>query len=162
MTAKHTWLFITALCGILAPCASAVQPGPLPPFQVTALDGMIVQSTQLAPDSQWLIVYLQSECHPCEAVLQLVKQKQEHPNLPRRMVIIGGMTVAALNALSLKYPDLAGARWVADTTGVALKQIKFAGAPTVIGLKGQNIVWTINGILSDPRQYKSILETWTN
>ncbi len=135
---------------------------PLPAFQVTGMGGSTVQSDRLSPGGQWLILYIQADCRACESILQLIKQVQQHPNLPRRLAIIGGMTSPELTELARKYPDLSAAFWAADTSRNAFRQLKLAGIPTVLGMKDQTIQWSLNGVLKDTQQFRGMLESWTN
>jgi hypothetical protein len=84
------------------------------------------------------------------------------PNLPRKLVIVGGMSAQELAALNQKYPDLSAASWFADTTRNAFKKLKLAGTPTVLGIRGQTIQWSLNGVLKDTQQFKQVLDSWTN
>jgi hypothetical protein len=142
--------------------ASAAGPRPLPPFEVTELRGGTTVSAQLVPAPQWVILYIRRECGPCEAALQIVKAREDHPNLHQRLVIIGGMTLPELQAVAAKYPDLTGVHWVADPTGTAFHALTLKGAPVALGVRGQSVAWTVNGMLGDPQQFRRILESWTN
>jgi hypothetical protein len=113
----------------------AIQPVALPAFQVTGLDATSISSDKLTTSTQWLILYLQADCHSCETALQLIKQTDQHPNLPKSLVIIGGMTLPQLRALAQKYPDLSSAIWTADTSRTAFKLLQLPGTPTVLGIK---------------------------
>jgi len=160
MTFNHKpW--ILAAFSIVLPMARALQPLPLPAFQLLKLDGSAIQSTHLGPTGQWLILYLQPECRACEGVLQLIKQKEQHPNLPSHLVIVGGMTLPQMNALAAKYPDLSTALWTVDPTGTVSKQLKMVGAPTVLGVRQSTVMWSVGGTLKDPLQLKTIVESWT-
>lgn len=160
---KQALLVALVVCGLMAEHSHAVQPAPLPVFQVVGADGAVVQSDHLVSGGgQWLLLYIQADCRACEAVLQLIKQVQQHPNLPRRLVIIGGMNPLDMNALAQKYPDLSGALWTTDTSRNVFRLLKLAGTPTVLGIRGQTVQWSVNGVLKDTQQYKEILESWTN
>jgi hypothetical protein len=149
-----------ALLALVLPVLEAVQPARIPPFELTGLDGQVKLSDRLGLNGQWLLVVVQSGCRPCDGLLQLVKKREDHPNMVPRMVIIGSMPLGELKKLALRFPNLTGAKWFADPGKNAARQLKLAGAPVVAGVKLQTMVWTMNGVANANRTRSTML-SWT-
>lgn len=137
----------------------AIQPVPLPEFEVTALDGQLVKSSTFALQGKWLLVYVRSNCQPCESLLHLLK-KDQFPNLSQQVVLLVGGTPAEAKALSARFPELAQATWYADPSKNAYTQLKLKGAPVVLGVRQDTIQWCVNGTLSDSNKLRPILTSW--
>jgi hypothetical protein len=144
----------------MAGSAHATEPMPLPDFEVVALDGGSVRSQELASNGKWLLIYVQPNCRPCEALLTLVTEP-EFSLLARKLVIIvGGATPDEAGSMASRFPDLAAASWYSDPPKTAQAQMKIGGAPVAIGVLQTNIIWNLSGVLSESVRMKSILKSW--
>lgn len=140
--------------------ARAMQPEPLPVFDLTALDGTSTTSAQLTMSDRWLLLYVEPSCRPCDGLLRLVK-KEEFPKVPPAMtIIVGGVAIEAVRALRDRYPDLAEASWYSDQSKHACAQLSIKGAPVLLGLRQGVIAWRFTGVLPDATHMKSVLQSW--
>jgi hypothetical protein len=139
----------------------AIQPVPLPAFQITSSAGQIVKSADLPSKGNWVLIYIQPKNQFSDNLLKLMKREQ-YPNLEQHAVIIISGSVDDLKSAQSKYPDLSQASWYADTDKTAYSQLQLHGAPVVLGLKQQIIQWSLNGVLPDSNVSRSVLNTWVN
>ena len=146
---------------LLVSFAFAVEPVPLPAFQVTSADGQTVKSADLPSKGNWVIIYVQPKSQFSDNLLKLLKREQ-YPNLEQHAVIIVGGSVDDLKSTQSRYPDLGQAAWYADTDKTAYSQLKLHGVPVVLGIKQQTIQWSLNGVLPDTNVSRSVLNSWIN
>jgi hypothetical protein len=141
--------------------ADAIERKPLPAFSITALDGTEATSDSLVSTGQWLLVYLQTGCSACDALMRAVVE--ERTDLASHMVIvIGGVDAATAARLAGAFPRLSGARWYADTTNVLGTTLRTPGAPVVYGLRGNMLEWSLTGVVPDAAAYKTALVSWVS
>jgi hypothetical protein len=150
---------ILVLVVLLSLTAAAVDPVPLPDFQLTSADGLTVKSSALPAQGNWLIIYVQPRNQFSDNLLKLLKRDQ-YPTLEQHAVIIVGGSVDDLKSTQSRFPDLAQATWYADSDKSAFGLLKLHGAPMVLGIKQKNIAWSLSGVLSDVNVARSILNTW--
>lgn len=152
-------------CGlaILFLCATACQaiaPAPLPALSLQGLDGSPVSSSNWSLKGKSLLIYVQSDCRSCNALLQSLNKK-DYPHLASRVfIIVADVSPAGAKALQQLYPDLSSATWYVDSSNATATALKLQGAPVVFGLKDNVLQWALSGVMSDPAQQKSILNTW--
>jgi hypothetical protein len=155
-----------ALCIVLSSMATvdlaAIERKPLPPLEWTAIDGARVTSAQIVRQGRWLLLYLEPGCTQCESLLRLV-DPANHPALPARIVVVvGGVDASGIAASAQKFPNLAGARWVADQSRSTLNALKLPGAPVILGLQQQMIEWSLAGVLGDSSDVRSVMTSWVS
>src|SRR5215471_17028099 len=66
------------LCGLLAfaiGVSFAIQPTPLPDFELSTLDGQTVKSSDLPSQGHWLLIYVQSNHQFSDRLLKLLKRE---------------------------------------------------------------------------------------
>jgi len=148
-----------AMAFLLSLTAAAGDPVPLPDFQLTTADGVLVKSATLPSQGNWLIIYVQPRSQFSDNLLRLLKRDQ-YPTLAQHAVIIVGGSVDDLKAGQARFPELAQAAWYADTDKRAFGLMKLSGAPMILGIKQRTITWSLSGILADVNVAKSILNTW--
>ena len=156
------WLRISLLLAAVALSApaSASERMRVPPLKVVSADGRAVALDQLVRPGRWLLVYIQPNCGPCDALLRLVK-KGEHPLVPSQLVIVVGATTAeAVSAEAASFPDLTGAAWYADPARAAIAPLRLTGAPVIFGVDHDVIEWRLAGVLSNADDVKSVLASW--
>ena len=141
--------------------ARAAGPSQLPDLELTNLDGSTIRTAAAMPmQGKWLLVYVRPNCAPCDALLGLVK-KEEHPDLPQRMVIIeGGATPTDTGAARRQFKELSEARWYADETSKAWTALELSGVPMVLGMNDGMIQWSLGGTNPPKADLKSILASW--
>jgi hypothetical protein len=137
----------------------AMDPAPLPAFEVRSLDGQPVASSGLGPAGKWLLVYVTPRSHPSELLLRLVK-KQEDGDAATRMVVVVGGSLAEAQTVCDAFPALARATWYADPDRAAFTALAIKGAPTAIGLRDRSLQWKLDGVPADTGTVKSILLSW--
>ena len=146
---------------LLAPLAMAIQPVPLPSFQLTSLAGQTVKSADLPSKGNWVLIYIQPKSQFSDNLLKLMK-RDLYPNLEQHAVIIVSGSLDDLKNAQSKYPELSEASWYADTDKTAYSQLQLHGAPVVLGVKQQVIQWSLNGVLPDSNVSRSVVNTWVN
>src|SRR3712207_231976 len=92
------------------------QPAELPAFAVRTLDDAEAQSDQLSARRQWLLVYVQPNCKPCEEVFNAFKREsEEQPDLTQKVVVlVGGATAEEAGLLAGPGPGLPRRSFYAD------------------------------------------------
>lgn len=137
----------------------AIDPAPIPDFQLTTLDGQTIKSSGLPAAGNWLLVYVQPTSHYCDQLLKTLTADR-YPTLAASAVFIVNGTAEDAKAMKAKYPDLASATWYADPGRAAFGQLKLHGVPVILGVRDQKIQWSLNGILQDAKTMQSILTSW--
>lgn len=137
----------------------AIDPAPIPDFQLTTLDGQTIKSAELPATGNWLLVYIQPTSHYCDQLLKTFTAER-YPTLATNAVFIVNGTADDAKNMKAKYPDLATATWYADPGRSAFTQLKLHGVPVILGVRDQKIQWSLNGILQDSKTMQSILTSW--
>ena len=137
----------------------AIEPAPVPLFEVIDFEGRSVQSDQLPLQGKALLIYVQPHCPPCDALLNRFK-KDSGADLSRKMILVVGGTEKEAKALAGRFPDLAQAGWYVDPLKNAYLQLKLQGAPVVLGVHNGVIAWSVDGALSPSKTLHSLFTTW--
>jgi hypothetical protein len=148
-----------ALTFCLSPWVSASDQAPLPDLQLTSIDNLPIHTADLPSKGNWLLIYVQPKSQYSDNLLKLFKREQ-YPGLEQHAVIVVGGSVDDVKTMKSKYAELGQATWYADTTKGAFTLLKLHGVPVILGIKMQNVEWSVNGILSDANVGKSIVTTW--
>jgi len=150
---------VVVSCVLFGASASAIERTRLPAFQLTATTGQEVTSDRLIRTGRWLVIYVQPDCRACDALLRLVV-RDEHPRVAARIAVVEyGATPDDVRSIADRYPDLAESRWYADLSGAAAAPLQVTGTPTVLGMNGDMIEWSLTGVLSSP-DVKAVLANW--
>jgi hypothetical protein len=165
---RHALLVVILVALAPAPRPAAVyarqaQPAGLPAFAVKTLDDTEAQSDRLSSRRQWLLIYVQPNCKPCEEVFNVFRREgEEQPDLTQKVVVVvGGATVEEASMLAEHVPWLPRSSWYADPSRQAAAALSVKGAPTVYGVRQGKVEWELKGAKANPRMLKSILETWS-
>lgn len=136
----------------------------LPAFAVKNLDGAETQSDQLSARRQWLLVYVQPNCKPCEEVFNALRRDDDaQADLSQKVVVIvGGATAEEAGELAEHVSWLPRSAWYADPSRQAAAALSVKGAPTVYGVRQGKVEWELKGTKATPRMLKSILGTWSD
>jgi hypothetical protein len=57
-------------------------------------------------------------------------------------------------------PDLTSMRWFSDPDGQARGSLALDTAPTLVGIRGNRIEWTVGGVLNNPGTLEPLVKTW--
>ena len=149
---------LVAALGMAA--VGAVEKGPLPAFQVAALDGAAVASSQMGPSGQWLLVYVTPTSAASARLLGGMKA-WETPALDLRTVVVVGAPVADTAAFAReRAAEFPAVRWFADPEGAAWKALRLTGTPYILGIRNGQVVWSLAGVLNDPKALESVVRSW--
>jgi hypothetical protein len=140
--------------------AGAAEKRPLPPFQLVTLEGASVESAQIGPAGQWLLLYVTPTSAASIRLLGGMKE-WESADLDARTVVVFGSTVADAAAFVQKRAaEFPGVRWLVDPDGAARQFLRVTGTPYILGIKDGQIVWALAGVLNDPRALESVIRSW--
>ena len=144
----------------LAALVSTAEKRPLPAFQVATLDGMAVDSPQVGPAGQWLLIYVTPTSAASARLLSGMKQ-WETPELDARTVVVIGAPVAdAARFVSARAAEFPSVRWLADPQSAAWQALRLTGTPYILGVKDGQIAWSLAGVLNDPKALESVIRSW--
>ncbi len=144
---------------LCAAAAGAIERMKLPVFGLTDGAGRTVASSQLARPGNWLLVYVGTDCPPCESVLKSVGPDDAPSLAPRMVIVVNSTDGEAIEGLARRHPSLAGASWYADSSEGA-RALRITTAPAVFGVRDGTIEWSVAGVLADPTDIKSIMSNW--
>ena len=103
---------------------------------------------------------MQSDCRPCESIIN-VATPERHPGLADRLaVVVAGASARDLQALAARFPNLPESAWYADTDRTMFSRLRLSGVPVVIGLRDRMIEWGLSGVLPDAAAVESVLASW--
>lgn len=137
----------------------AMQPAPVPSFQVATPNGVSVSSGDVDWSGQKVLIYLRPNCGSCEALLHLLKKDDPGTMVSNIIVIVGGPSAQATQEVD-HYPDLANASWYMDTYQEASQALVLQGMPVVIGVRDGVMAWRMNGVMADQHSHQRLLQTW--
>ena len=156
-----TLALLAALLPAAQPARVRAQRAPLPEFAVQTLDGEEVQSGELTTQQQWLLVYVRTNCAPCEDVFKVFRRSTPQSGMTSKVVVVvGGATLEEANELAERVPWLPRPLWHVDVSRQAAAALSLKGAPTVYGVRRGQVEWELKGATDGPRRLKSILESW--
>src|SRR5262245_25157922 len=133
-----TAVVVAALFIASVGAADAADRRVLPAFTLSAPEGASIDSSALAFEATWLLVYVQARCGPCDAILARIGA-DERKSASRIVIVGAGMDTAAVSAVAAKYPNLQASRWLADPERAAAAPLGVQAMPTVFGLQGSSI-----------------------
>lgn len=138
--------------------ADAGQRRPLPALVLADLSGAPAEEPALPNAGTWLLVYVRPACGGCDTLLELLNE-DERPQ-PRRIAIVVAGPAEAAQALKVRYPNVAAARWLLDADGSAARALAAPAAPAVWGVRNQTIEWDLAGPLRGGAELESVLFSW--
>jgi hypothetical protein len=142
--------------------AAAQTPGTkLPAFSVVSPAGDSVAADALTTERQWLLVYLDPVTAPNGKLVGLLKTWQTPQLVARVVLVVEGKPADVRRWLAKELgADAPPFAWFADTDGSAARALNVVGTPTLFGVKGAGIEWTLAGVLSRVESLESIVRTW--
>jgi hypothetical protein len=157
MTKALAWTCATILLWTAGP--AAIERMKLPAFALTDSSGRAVASSQLARPGNWLLVYVGTDCPPCESVLNSVDQEEASTQAPRMAIVVNSTDADAIERTVRRHPRLAGASWYADAADGA-QALRVTTIPAIFGVRDGTIEWNVTGVLNDPTDIKTIISNW--
>jgi hypothetical protein len=134
----------------------------LPGFTTADRNGLPVAAESLPRTSHWLLLYRSASCLACDRLLTVLAASSTAA--PRNgqpyVIVVGGNRPNGLEIERAKYATLGDATWLADKDGQALAALKPRGAPTLYGMDGANVAWTVPGNLGDPARVATLASAW--
>jgi hypothetical protein len=140
--------------------ADAIERRPLPDVGLSAPDGADVQAGSLALDGTWLLVFVSADCRPCDSLLRQVEERDMPGVAARLTVVVRGAPAERVLAYQAKFPELAVARWLVDRDRAFEEALQIRGMPTIVGLRGGTIEWSLGGVLREGADLQSVLASW--
>lgn len=153
-------LLCAALVFALAGSPHAITRGPLPQFALSQADGAAVHSDQLVRPGTWVIVYVTPECAACRALLNAIDKSETRRQPSSIVVVVAAARAADLQIEASRYADHDDVVWLADMANAMPQQLATSGAPTIIGLRGRTIEWSVAGVLTNDTELMSIIGAW--
>ncbi|MBY0495128.1 MAG: hypothetical protein K2Y23_13035 [Cyanobacteria bacterium] len=143
-----------------APELRAQQGRTLPSFALTTAAGAPASSDALARDGAWVLIVAQMPCRACDAAFSAIDQALTFAHRERVTVIVSAVSSAQLAALRSGLVQLSGAGWYLDEARAALGAIGASGAPVVVGLRGNRVMWSRNAAGMNAAAVQSLVTSW--
>jgi hypothetical protein len=156
MRGSGRWAAVGVALGLLGVPAHASEARRVPEFEVMALDGQAVASSDLVVPGRCLVLYLVPSSASSRSLLQALRRDDP---LSRVAVIASGPREDGL-ALARSLPELEGARFFADPRRAAFDALGLHGVPAAIGVRNGAIEWTWLGAGADAGAVRSRLVGW--
>lgn len=156
------WRLVAAVAVFVFQAAlSAAQEERLPEFVVQRQDGAPVTSEQMAPESKWLLIYLNPSCRACDTLMRALPKWQTPALMSRLVLVVGGKPAEAAAYVAKSLPEeMAGLRWYHDADRAAAHALELIGAPMLFGVQDGEIEWQLGGVLNDPAALESVVRSW--
>jgi len=126
---------------------AAPPPHALPSFDVTAADGSVTQTAQIARNGKWLLIFVKPNCPPCDSLLSVLDSDSTQDG-SRVAVIVKAPSASSLAQLKLRYPRIAKSAWYADVHAKAASSLEVPASPTTLGMRGAQIAWRMTGSIA--------------
>ena len=155
----RSWLLSCWICLlVVATSTIAASEHPrLPSFSVTSSGGAAVASAALSSQSRWLLVYVSPSCRSCERLIESLKERQSPTLISRTVIVVRSAEAARYIAEHQSGFDVA---WYADLQDDAWRSLELKSVPTLVGVEGGEIKWTVGGVLNDPKALESVVRRW--
>jgi hypothetical protein len=154
------WTMAVLLALLPIPAAHATAPAALAAFTVQTLDGSTVSTATWTMQGKSLLIYVEANCQPCATLLARLVKKDYPQIAAHAIVIVGGSSPTGTKAVMQLYPELATASWFADPSRATLPALSLSGAPVIMGINGKTVQWSLSGVMKDPEQQRSVLNSW--
>jgi hypothetical protein len=133
----------------------------LPAFSVSSSAGVVVQSSQLSTEHQWLLVLVSPGCVPCNRFLAKLGDPQTATLGDRIIVLVEGERTAAAQYITpLMVNGLGSSPWYTDAGASALSALLLKHTPAVVGIRDAQVDWTVEGVLNDPSGLEQVTRAW--
>jgi hypothetical protein len=154
------------VCGLivlsLVPTVELItqQGRPLPSFAIATADGEPASSDGLVREGAWVLVFTQMPCRACDAALAAIDETLSPEQAMRVSVIVSAASSAQVTDMRSRLVNLAGAGWYRDDAKAALAALGVTGAPVVVGLQGNRVLWTRNVAALSAAAQQSLVMSW--
>jgi hypothetical protein len=139
---------------------AAIERTRLPAFTTLDDRGREISSESLERPGAWVIVVVRPGCTVCDTVLRAVNDADASVAPERLVVIVSGAAARDLPGEIERVPHLANAKWLADPAGSTDVALRLTGVPSMFGMRGQMIEWTLAGVLLRADDIRSVLAAW--
>ena len=145
---------------------SGAQPQPqpqaivLPDVPLVAVtSGAGVPPRPLPAQGRWVLVLIQANCAPCEALLSRI-QADARAIAPRLVVVVSGSAPADVGKIMTTFAGLEPAAWFADQPSVLSAALHIEGTPLVLAMNDRSIQWTLAGVVWETQRLRDVLTGW--
>lgn len=152
-------LLLTASRGAGAQNTSIRATRPLPGANVTGPGGTLAPLTALGSDGPWILIYALPDSPSTSRLLEALSSWSLSGQLTRIVVVVRGVPDSSRISETWQA-RLPGVQWAADPQGTAGHALQLSAAPTVFGVRQQQIAWTLGGVLNDPTALRGVVEGW--
>jgi hypothetical protein len=157
----RTGLVALGLLGLIAGVAYPDDNGRehLPRTRLLGATAAPVSADALARPFPWVLIYVTPTCAPCMSLLSS-GDKDERSDASRITVVIAPEAGSLPDRLASRL-QLPPERLYVDDRGDFARQLQLPGAPTILGLIGDEIYWRWSGAPSD-EAVRSLITSWLN
>jgi hypothetical protein len=152
---------VLAWAGLTGTAQTMAGPGrPMPAVSVTRPDGTAV--TNIRPDTgeHWVLVHVRPDCRPCERLVAALPGWQAASMASRVVLVVeADASAGATWTAGSGWPKLGGP-WYSDPVGSVRRGLSFGSALTVVGVRGLDAAWILDGVLNDPAALRQAVESW--
>jgi len=163
MSAPLGWIAAAlAASGVMTAAASlaAAAGRPLPPLQLVSPSGAVVTDAAFANEDRWLLVYVAPDCGSCDRLLAALTGWRATLPADRVAIVVAGQPAAARAYAEAHAIDAAGFAWYADAAGAGARAIGAMRLPTLAGVGGGELSWSISGVLNQPGVIEPTIRSW--
>jgi hypothetical protein len=151
---------VLASMAVVIDRAQASERRPLPAFQVVSLDGAAVSADQIGAPGQWLAIYVTPTSAASARLLAAMKAWESPATAERVVVLVGAQLPATKDFAAQHSHEFPAVRWFADPQGAAWKALRLTGTPYLLGVRDGVIMWSLAGVLNDPKALESVIRSW--
>ena len=134
----------------------------LPSFTANDRNGRPVAAAALPKSNHWIMIYRGQKCLPCDRLMTVLAASGTAA--PRNgqpyVVVVGGNQPDGLEIVRANFSTLGDATWLSDKNDKVFAALKPHGTPTLYGMNGTNIEWTLPGSLGDPAKVERLASAW--
>jgi hypothetical protein len=132
----------------------------LPAIHLSDSNGVAVSVDELGLTGHWLLVYVQAKNPSTPMVMGQLKSDQFRDYAGRLVIVVGSMKAEDLAAWTKQFPELSGARWLADPEHAAMRGLDLHGFPVQLGMKDNGVEWQLNGAGQGNEMFEATMLNW--
>ena len=162
---RQGWRFIVLTVLLAGSCLAAEPPKAaghrtLPAVQLSDSNGVAVNVAELGLTGHWLLIYVQAKNPSTQMVMDELKSDQFRSYASQFVIVVGSMKTADLAEWTKQFPELSGARWLADPEHAAMRGLDLHGFPIQLGMRDNGVEWQLNGAGQGNEMFESTLLSW--
>jgi len=154
---------VTVLLGATCLAAEPAKPTggrSLPAIQLPDLNGAAVNVAELGNTGHWLLVYIQARNPSTQMVMEQLKSERFRSYASGFVIVVGGMKADELAEWTKQFPELSGARWLADPQHAAMRGLDLHGFPVQLGMDNNNVAWQLSGAGQGNEMFEATMLNW--